>query len=372
MIPVNEPWLTEDDLANVAQCVATGWISSAGSFIEGFEQGWASFCGRKHGIAVSNGTVALELAVAALDEMPGFEVILPSFTIISCVSAVLRAGGVPVVVDCEPDTWCLSPKAVEVAITARTRAIMPVHIYGHPADMASIAELAGEHGLRVIEDAAEAHGAECNIKGVWKRCGGFGDLSCFSFYANKIVTTGEGGMVLTDDDALAAKLRSRRNLAFGRNERFRHEEIGHNFRLTNMQAALGVAQIGRIETILQRKRWLGRAYTRKLQGISSLQLPVERDWARNIWWMYGVVLQDDVPFDAKEFATRLKKLGVDTRPFFLGMHEQPALQAVGLYSGLRLPVTERIARRGLYLPSGLTLTEDQMDTVVAAIAEVLS
>ncbi len=372
MIPVNEPWLEESDLQLVSDCVRTGWISSAGSYIDRFEQGWAAFCGRRHGIAVANGTVALELAVESLQLEPGFEAILPSFTIISCALAVIRAGGVPVLVDCDPETWCMDAQAVEKAITPRTQLLMPVHIYGHPAPMDSLLDLAERHGLKVIEDAAEAHGAEMLQNGNWRRAGSFGDVSCFSFYANKIVTTGEGGMVLTDDDALASRLRDGRNLCFGRQRRFEHEALGHNFRLTNMQAALGVAQLGRIDSILDRKRWLGQNYADRLAGISGLQLPCEKHWARNVWWMYGVVLEEGVPFDAQEFACRLKAKGVDTRPFFLGLHEQPVLRRRGWYEGLCLPVTEHIARRGLYLPSGLTLTSEQMDDVVAAVREVLA
>lgn len=372
MIPVNEPWMGEAELAYISECVRTGWVSSAGTFIDRFEKGWAAYCGRRHGVAVANGSLALELAVESLRLEPGFEAILPSFTIISCAQAILRAGGIPVAVDCDPDTWCIDPATAEAAITPRTRLLMPVHIYGHPAPMEPLLALASKHGLKVIEDAAEAHGGEALVGNAWKRAGSFGDASCFSFYANKIVTTGEGGMVLTDDDTLADALRSRRNLCFGRTQRFRHEELGHNFRLTNMQAALGVAQIERIDEILERKRWLGRAYTQRLGGIPGLKLPVERDWARNVWWMYAVELKDDVPFDAEEFARRLKDKGIDTRPFFLGLHEQPALHKQGLFQGLRLPVTERIARRGLYLPSGLTLSETQMDETVKAVREVLA
>jgi perosamine synthetase len=372
VIPVNEPWLDQKDLDYVSECVRTGWISSAGAYIDRFESGWAKFCGRAHGVAVANGSLALDLAVQSFKLEPGFEAILPSFTIISCAQAILRAGGVPVPVDCDPDTWCIDPALVESAITPRTRLLMPVHIYGHPAPMEPLLELARRHNLKVLEDAAEAHGGEALVGGHWRRAGSFGDASCFSFYANKIVTTGEGGMVLTDDDALAGELRARRNLCFGKVRRFEHEELGHNFRLTNMQAALGVAQIERLEKILERKRWLGRAYTERLAGIPGLKLPVERPWARNIWWMYGVELEVSVPFDAVEFARRLKALDVDTRPFFLGMHEQPIFRRMGLFQSLRLPVTERIARRGLYLPSGLTLTESQMDQVVAAVRKVLA
>jgi perosamine synthetase len=375
MIPVNEPWLEESDLANVDDCVRTGWISSAGRYIDAFESGWASYCGRKHGIAVANGTVALDLAVAALDLEKGSEVILPSFTIISCVTALLNHGHVPVLVDCDPETWCMDVSQVAGKITPRTRAIMPVHIYGHPVDMDPLLALAENHGLAIIEDAAEVHGAQYKSrrsgKDEWRRCGSFGEFSCFSFYANKIVTTGEGGMVLTDDAKLAERARSLRNLCFGP-QRFLHRDLGYNYRLTNMQAALGVAQLGRIERILERKAWLGKAYREGLSDLPALQLPIERPWARNVWWMYGVVLADDVPMDAKAFAAALKEKGVDTRPFFLGMHEQPVLQERGLFKGERYPVTERIARRGLYLPSGLTLSREQMALVCKAVREVLA
>lgn len=375
MIPVNEPWLDESDLANVADCVRSGWISSAGRYIEAFESEWAAFCGRKHGIAVSNGTVALDLAVAALALPAGSEVLLPSFTIISCVTALLNHGLVPVLVDCDPHTWCMDPEQAAAKITPRTKAIMPVHIYGHPVEMDPLLDIAERHGLALIEDAAEAHGAQYlsrrSGKEEWRRCGSFGDLSCFSFYANKIITTGEGGMVLVDDDRLAERARSIRNLCFGR-QRFIHDELGYNYRLTNMQAALGVAQIGRIDRILERKHWLGAGYRCGLEGIGGLQLPIERPWAQNVWWMYGVVLDDSVPFDAAGFAELLRDKGVDSRPFFRGMHEQPALLKRGLFQGERYPVTERIARRGLYLPSGLTLTQKEMDDVCAIVREILA
>jgi perosamine synthetase len=231
MIPVNEPRLLERDVEYVSECVRTGWISSAGRFISEFEEGFAAYCGRRHGIAVSNGTAALQLAIASLGLKPGDEIIMPTFTIMSCAMAVVYNDGVPVLVDSDPRTWCMDVEQVKDRITPRTRAIMPVHIYGHPVDMDPIMELAGKHGLAVIEDAAEAHGAEylCardTADAKWRRCGGFGEMSCFSFYANKAVTTGEGGMVLADDDELADKARSLRNLCFQRSRRFYHEELG--------------------------------------------------------------------------------------------------------------------------------------------------
>ena len=372
MIPVNEPLLGERELAYVTECVRTGWVSSAGRFIEEFEAAWAAYCGRAHGVAVANGTVALQLAVSALDLQPGDEIIMPAFTIISCALAAVYNDCVPVLVDADPRTWCLDVAQVEAKITARTRAIMPVHLYGHPANMEPLLALARRHGLAIVEDAAEAHGAQCRIDGAWRRCGGCGELSAFSFYANKLVTTGEGGMVLTDDPALADKLRRRRNLCFQGPRRFWHEELGFNFRLTNLQAALGLAQVERIDEIVARKRRQGAAYTERLRDLPQLQLPAEEPWARNVYWMYGLVIAADAGLDAAELARRLRAKEIETRPFFLGLHEQPALQRRGWFGGDRYPVTERIARQGLYLPSGLALTDEQLDRVGAAVHEVLS
>lgn len=254
---------------------------------------------------------------------------------------------------------------------------MPVHIYGHPVDMDPLLELASRHDLAVIEDAAEVHGAEylrdrAGDSPEWVRCGSMGELSTFSFYANKLITTGEGGMVVTDDADLAEAVRRFRNLAFVPPRRFEHFELGHNFRMTNLQAAIGVAQIERMEEIIARKRHMGTAYTERLADLDSIQLPVERDWARQVYWMYGLVLRDDVPFDAEELARRLHDRGVQTRPFFLGMHEQPVLHERGLFVDETLPVAERLARRGLYLPSGLTLTDAQIDAVADAVRDALA
>lgn len=377
MISVNEPLLGPRESEYVADCLRTGWISSAGRYIDQFENGWASYCGRRYGIGVSNGTVALQAAVACLGLKAGEEIILPTFTIISCALAVVYNGGVPVLIDCDPRTWCMDVAQVKDKITNRTRAIMPVHIYGHPVDMDPILDLAESHGLAVIEDAAEVHGAEYlagrhTTHPTWRRCGSFGTLSCFSFYANKLITTGEGGMVLTDDPELAQKVRSMRNLCFKGNRRFHHDELGFNFRLTNLQAALGVAQVERIEEIIARKRWMGHEYSRRLAGIKNLQLPVEEPWARNVYWMYGVVLTEEAGMDATVLAERLKQRGIETRPFFLGLHEQPAFHQRGLFLVDRHPVAERIARQGLYLPSGLALTAEQIAQVCDAVHEVLS
>ena len=376
MIPVNEPIIGARERDYVLECMQSGWVSSAGKFIHQFESKWAKYCGRQHGVATSSGTTALQTAVACLNLQPGEEVIMPTFTIISCALAVLYNGGVPVLVDADPETWCMDTAQVAQRITARTRAIMAVHIYGHPVNMDGLLPLADEHDLTIIEDAAEAHGAQyllghASEQARWVRCGGMGTLSVFSFYANKLVTTGEGGMVLCDDASLATRARNLRNLCFQPDRRFHHEELGHNFRLTNVQAALGLAQAERIDETVTRKRWMGNAYSERLDGIPGLQLPVERPWARQIYWMYGVVLDRQHQLSGQEFAARLRERGVDTRPFFLGMHAQPALLQRDLFRDETYPVADDLARQGLYLPSGLGLSEAQLEQVCAAVGEIL-
>jgi perosamine synthetase len=367
-IPVNEPLLNEAARRYVDECITTGWISSEGRFITAFEDSWARYCGVDYGVAVSSGTAALELAVACLELEPGDEVIMPTFTIISCALAITRAGLKPVLVDCDPRTWCLDIDEVAQKITPRTRAIMPVHMYGHPADMDPLLGLARKHNLFIIEDAAESHGA--TYKG--QIVGGIGDLSCFSFYANKIITTGEGGMVLTKHRELSDRLRSLRNLCFRPERRFYHTHAGHNYRLTNIQAAVGLSQVEAIDQHIAQKQWMGKAYTERLGSLPQITLPVEEPWATNVYWMYGVVLNDDVPYDAVELAKRLRARGVDTRPFFIGMHQQPVLLEQGLFAGESYPVSERLTDRGLYLPSGQTLTESQLSRVCDVVKEVLA
>jgi perosamine synthetase len=368
VVPVNEPLLDGNEKRYLAECINSGWISSEGPFVRRFEQEFAARVGRKHGIAVCNGSAALDAAVAALGLTAGDEVILPTFTIISCVSAILRAGAVPVVVDCESETWNMRADQVEDRITPRTKAIMVVHIYGLPVDMDPILALAADHRLKIIEDSAEMHGSA--YRG--KPCGSFGDISTFSFYPNKHVTTGEGGMIVTDDDALAERCRGLRNLCFQSSKRFVHEELGWNFRMSNLQAAVGVAQLERLTEFVARKREMGRLYRDFLRGVPGIQhQPHRTPFAENIYWVYGLVLHDDIPFDAAEAMRRLAKLNVQTRPFFWPMHEQPVLRRAGLFAGESYPTAERLARRGFYLPSGMALTEAQIRTVADALQEVL-
>lgn len=359
-IPVNEPRLGDREKQLLIQCIETGWISSEGPFVAQLEAGLARRVGRRHAIAVANGSAALDIAMAAIKLAPGDEVILPSHTIISCASAITRAGGIPVLVDQDPHTWSMDVEAIESRITKRTVAIMAVHIYGLPVLMERVLDLAQKYNLRVIEDAAQMIGQTCH----GRACGSFGDLSTFSFYPNKHITTGEGGMILTDDDHLADRCRSLRNLCFMPSRRFVHEEIGWNYRLSNLQAAVGIAQMERLEESVRRKREIGAAYRRQLGMCDGIELPLdETPYAKNIYWVFGVMLRDDIPYDAAEAMKRLGAMGVGTRPFFWPMHEQPVLRSMGLFGGERYPCAERMARRGFYLPSGLGISDEQIEDV---------
>lgn len=369
-IPVNEPVIGEREKELVMECLNTGWISSEGPYVSQFEEAFSRRVGRHHGIACANGSAALDIAVAALQLGPGDEVILPTFTIISCAAAIVRAGATPVVVDADPDTWNMVPEQVAAAITPRTAAIMVVHIYGLPVDMDPILELANRHGLAVIEDAAELIGG--NYKG--KPCGSFGIISTFSFYPNKHITTGEGGMVVTDDPALAERCRSLRNLCFQAKQRFVHEELGWNYRLTNLQAALGLAQLEQLEDTLARKQQIGQTYHQALASFSGiLTQPLHTAYAPNLFWVFGLVLQSAKSPSAHEYCAALSKLGIGTRPFFYPMHQQPVFQQMGLFAPTRsLPVAERLATYGFYIPSGLALTDAQQHRVIETISKLLT
>ncbi len=367
-VPVNEPLLGGRERQYLQQCLDSGWISSEGPFVREFEEQFAARVGRRHGIAVCNGSAALDAVVDALGIGPGDEVILPTFTIISCIAQIVRAGATPVLVDSQADTWNMDVAQVEARITPRTKAIMVVHIYGLPVDMAPILALAARHGLRVIEDAAEVHGQ--TYRG--RPCGSFGDISTFSFYPNKHITTGEGGMIVTDDDALAETCRSLRNLCFQPQQRFVHERLGWNLRMTNLQAALGLAQLEQLDSFVLRKRQMGARYTELLAGLHGVQLPLPRTAdAENIYWVYGIVLGPELGMTAPQMMAALARQGIGTRPFFWPMHEQPVFQRLGLFAADRHPVAERIARQGLYLPSGLALSEAQMQRVAAAVRQVV-
>jgi perosamine synthetase len=353
MIPVFEPVIGEEEIAYVTDALRKGELSGTfGHYLETFEKEFAEFCGCKYGVAVSNGTTALHLAVAAAGVQPGDEVLISSSTNIATALAVAHNNAIPVPVDSEEGTWNLDVSLLEGLITPKTKAIIPVHLFGHPVDMDALMAVANKHKLVVIEDCAESHGATCR----GRMTGSFGDMACFSFYANKVITTGEGGMVVTNDKALAERLRLLRNLAFT-TPRFRHEELGYNFRMTGYQAAMGLAQLRRIDHIVTEKRRVAHAYNHLLAGIPGLILPVEREWAHNVYWMYAVVVSPEFGMSRDELMARLKDKGVDTRTFFCPMNQQPCLQELPGFRAEPCPVADRIWENGLYLPSTYTLSE---------------
>ena len=367
-IAVFEPQIDEEDVQAVADTVRRGEISGAfGQTIPAFEQAFADYCGVKHGVAVSNGTTALHLVVAAAGIGPGDEVLVSTSTNIATALAAYHCGAVTVPVDSEPETWNLDLSLVEELITERTKAIIPVHLFGHPVDMDALNEIARRHGLLVIEDAAEAHGAQ--MRG--RRCGSLGDVNCFSFFANKVITTGEGGMVMTDDDEWAQRLRYLRNLAHGQ-PRFLHQEPGFNFRMTGYQAALGLSQLRRIDEVIEAKRRVAARYDELLGGVPGIQIPVEKEWARSVYWMYAIVVGDEYPLTRDELAGALAADGIDSRTFFCPMNQQPFLRRQPGYRDVPCPVADRLWETGLYLPSAPSLTDAQLERVAERIGAAVA
>lgn len=366
MIPVYEPVIGQEEMMAVLDALRSNEISgSFGYYLERFEKEFAAYCGCRYGIATTSGTTALQLAVAAAGIGPNDEVLVSAFTNIASVLAIVHCGATPVVVDSEPETWNMNVNLLEETITPRTKAIIPVHIYGHPVDMDPVVAVARKHGLIVIEDAAEAHGAE--YKG--RKVGGIGDMGCFSFYANKIITTGEGGMIVTNNDMFAEKARLLRNLAFT-TPRFKHYELGFQFRMTNYQAAMGLAQLRKIEQIIDRKRQIAHIYNQHLKGLPGLQLPVEKLWAKNVYWVYGIVIHPEFGITRDGLIEALKEKGIDSRTFFCPMNLQPCLNERGFMVGVVCPTAEKLWSNGLYLPSSINLTEDQIAYISDSIKEI--
>lgn len=366
MIPVCEPFISEKELEYVADCLKTNWISSKGKYIEEFEERFAHYCGCRYGVSTTSGTTALHLAVASLGIGRGDEVIVPTFTMISTVFAIIYAGAKPVLIDSQLETWNIDVSKIEGEITPRTKAILPVHIYGHPCDMEPILDMAVRYGLYVIEDAAEAHGAE--YKG--KTVGGIGDIGCFSFYANKIITTGEGGMIVTNNQGIADRARSLKDLAFSKERRFLHTDLGFNYRMTNIQAAIGLAQFSRIDELVERRRRNAHLYSSLLKDTEGIRLPVEKDWAKNVYWMYSILIEEGFGVDRDELTHRLSEKGIETRTFFTPMHQQPVFTDMGLFEGASYPVAEELSRRGMYLPSGSGLSGEQIKRVCDVIKQI--
>jgi perosamine synthetase len=369
-IPVNVPLLNGNERKYLNECIDTGWISSEGPFVKKFEDEFAKLVNKKYAISVTSGSSALEAAISAFDLKEGDEVILPTFTIISCVNPLIRLGVVPVFIDSNVDTWNMDVSQIEDKITSKTKAIMAVHIFGLPVNMDPLIKLAEEYGLLIIEDAAQAIGLE--YKG--RPCGSFGDISTFSFYSNKLITSGEGGMIVTDNEELAERCRSLRNLCFQPAKRFVHDEMGWNFRMTNLQAAVGLAQLEQLSESVIKKRWIGKKYQENLKEVEDLiQLPLQRtEYSENIYWVFALVLNDKTSFSgAIELMNELKTCGVGSRPFFWSLNEQPVLKDLKGIDRIRCPVSENISRNGFYIPSGLALTADGIDKVSDSLIAIL-
>jgi perosamine synthetase len=366
VIPVFEPVIGEQEIENVVQALRRGELSGAfGQFLETFESEFAEFCGCRYGVAVTSGTTALHLAAAAAGIGRGDEVLVSASTNIATALAVAHNNAIPVPVDSERETWNLDLALMESLITPRTKAVIPVHLFGHPVDMDRLMSIARRHNLVVIEDCAESHGAKCR----GRMTGSFGDMACFSFYANKVITTGEGGMVVTNDDELAKRLRLLRNLGFT-TPRFRHDVLGYNFRMTGYQAAMGLAQLHRIDDIIREKRRVAARYTAGLSSVPGIITPPEKEWAFNVYWMYAIVVSAEFGKSRDALAKSLRDRGVDTRTFFCPMNQQPCLQELPGFNAAPCPVADELWLSGLYLPSTHTLADEAIDGICAAIADI--
>jgi perosamine synthetase len=363
-ISVAQPSLAGNERAYVLDCIDSTWISSAGKYIAAFEQSFATFCGVKHAISTNNGTTALHLALVALDLQPGDEVIIPTVTYIATANAVRYCGGTPVLADVLSDTMNLDPADIEAKITPRTKGIIPVHLYGHPADMSAISSVAQRHGLWVLEDAAEAHGAEVN----GKRVGSIGRCATFSFFGNKIITTGEGGMITTDDDALAARLRLFRGQGMDPNRRYWFPVVGYNYRMTNIQAAIGLAQMETIDNALGERDRLARWYDNALAPLDAYVVrPTCQAWARQVYWMYNIFLRDGGESRRDAVMRSLDADGIETRPVFYPMHVLPPYAQSGHF-----PVADRWAQCGINLPTHQGLTQEDVQRVADSLGKALS
>lgn len=365
MIPVSEPWLGDKELEYVTDCINSGWISSIGKYVEMFEEKFSQYCDMRYGVSTSNGTTALHLALTALGIGKGDEVLVPDLTFIATANAVTYCNAKPVFVDSHPDYWCINPEKIEEKITKNTKAIIPVHLYGHPCDMDPIMDLARDHDMYIIEDVAEAHGAK--YKG--RVLGSFGDISCFSFYGNKIITTGEGGMCLMNDEELMERSKLLRDHAMSREKRYWHDLIGFNYRLTNIQAAIGIAQLEKIDKIIEIKRKNAQYYAeglRELDNRGLITLHPQMPWAKNVYWMYSIIFKRLNGLSRDKLICRLKDEGIDTRPFFYPMHVLPPY-----VSNIKFPIAQSLSEHGINLPSSAKLTKETIDHISHSILELL-
>lgn len=361
-IPVYEPEINQEDVRCVFEAVNSGWVSSIGEYINLFEKLFADYVGVNYALTVSNGTTALHLALVSLGIKEGDEVIVPDLTFVATANAVVHAGATPVFADIDEETWCIDPADIRKKITSRTKAIIPVHLYGHPADMDSILNIANEYGLFVIEDSAEAHGAE--YKG--KKVGSIGTCGVFSFYGNKIITTGEGGIITTNDQSLYERAKFLRDHAMSREKRYWHTDIGYNYRMTNLQAALGVSQLKRISNIIDRKRQIFSWYKELLSDIEGLKLNPEKEWAKNVYWMVSVLFDEINEETRDNIMVKLREKGIDTRPFFYPMSCMP------MYGGKCVNrIAKYISERGINLPSGPNLKRDDVEYISGKIKDIV-
>lgn len=373
IIPVFDGEYVSNEENYLVDAIRSGIISSQGKYVNKFEEGFSKYLNCDYGIAVSNGTVAIESAYYAIGLDEGDEIIMPSFTIISCAIGAIRLGAIPVFVDVDSKTWCIDVDKIESKITSKTKAILVVHMYGHPCDMDPILLLAKKYNLIIIEDASQVHGGE--YKGL--KCGSIGDISTFSFYANKIISTGEGGMVVTSNENFAKRARDFRNLCFLPNRRFYHQNLGNNYRMGNLQAAVGLAQLEIVEKSVRTKIKNGLIYKNFLNKINYVQTQTELKYAKMVYWMYCIVLSDKLNFNAIDVSTLLKdKYGIITRPFFTGLHEQPIIKQYYKKKCHKqvlndFEVTEKIARKGLYLPSGFNLKKQDIDYICKSLDKTI-
>ena len=367
-IPVNDLKLSQYELDCALDALNTGFISgTTGKYLQLFENSFASFTGSKYSIACSSGTTALQLALRVLNLNRGDEVIVNTFTNIASVLAIIYNGAKPVLVDSRHDTWSMDEEKIEEKITDKTKVIMPVHIYGHPVKMDTVIKLAKKYKLKVVEDAAEAHGAKFENNVV----GHFGDMGCFSFLAGKIITTGEGGAVVTNNRYLANRLKSLRGLAFGKGEnRYMHRELGFNFRMSNLSAAIGYGQMSRADELITFRRKLASWYNEELEGVKGLTLPIEKPWAKNVYWVYGIVVNEDFRLTRSELMRELAQRYIESRPFFVPMHKQRVFKSMGLFRNEKYPVSEYLGSHGMYLPSGSTLTREDIHRIGKSIREI--
>lgn len=364
-VPVNEPLLTQNAKKYVNQCLDTNWISSAGEFITKFEEKFCSFNKMKYGVANSSGTASLHLAMLSLEIGKGDEVILPAQTMISTAAAVMYVGARPVLVDSEIDTYNMDTNKIESKITKKTKAILMVDLFGHPVDYKPILKIAKNYNLFTIDDAAQAHGAKYNDKNV----GSMTDISCFSFYANKIITTGEGGMMLTNNKKIFENAKLYRDMYHNKNQRFFHDKIGYNYRMTNLQAAIGLAQLEKIEKFIKIKKMMAKRYIKNLKNVKGIKLPIEKDYAKSVYWMFTILINEkDFGINRNQLMNELRKNKIDTRTTFISLNKQPPIKK--WYKNQKYPVSEHVEKTGMYLPSGLAITNKQIDYVSECIKKI--